>query len=260
MAGENFLDGTGDKPISWWMFEDSATPSVDGNATNANDLTWTGGGVSRDTGLYQQPSSSAKLTGGVSTLVRSLASVSANFPLKSGAGTAGFTVGGWVYLRSHGNGQIFARFDDLISGGWGFQIISGQKIHMDTPSTAILSDSVIPLNAWTHIVARYNGDNRAGAGANDESSFWVNGAKQSVTLTHANWNLAGDDLVFEAYGSDMNCDEWFAFDVALLDTQIVDIWRHGLDGLQNHSLRVANFDNSEFPKPKIAEAVGRGEM
>lgn len=229
-AAENFLDDTGDaKPISWWMFEDSATPTLDGNTANANDLTWTGT-ITRDTTLFKQGSASTKLNPTGTDLTRPLANVSSNFPLKSGTGEAGFTVGGWVYIRTAGTGELFARFDDVVSGGWGFQTIAGPKVHMDTPTTAIVSDSNITLNDWTHIVARYNGDGRSGAGADNESSFWVNGTKQSTTLTHSAWSLANGPLSFTAPNNDMNFDEWFAFNYALLDTQIADIYNYGLAG------------------------------
>src|SRR5690348_10018600 len=97
---ENFLDGTGDKPISWWMFEESASPSLDGS-TNANNLAWTSGAAARNTtaGQFKQGTSGIKTfaeTANLPTLTH--ASVSSNFPFK-GATTA-FTVGGWIYVHT----------------------------------------------------------------------------------------------------------------------------------------------------------------
>lgn len=232
---EDFTDGTGDKPISWWMFEETASPSVDGNTTNANDLSWSTATRDTTSGHFAQGSSGLQATGNEATTNprRALASLSANFPFLST--TTPYTIGGWVYAPSWVNDDVLHLFFNT-NQGYGFSITGTGKVgHSVFGINNIDSDDTFPAGR-NHIIARWNGDNRTGAGADDEVSLWVNGVKQATTFTTPTVNVvtAGQGLWFYSYPAQQpTFDEWFVFNVALLDTQIADIYAHGLDGTRN---------------------------
>jgi hypothetical protein len=231
---ENFLDGTGDQPISWWMFEDASSPSLDGSANN-NDLSWFDGSPAKDTtaGKFQESTASLSVPTTSDGVSRSFANVSANFPFK--AATAEFTIGGWVYLVGNaatGNGFSFS---DFSAQGIRIGTIATGKLRTIVygSSTADLSsNSTIATAGLHHVVVRWNGNNTSGAGANDEVSIWVDGVKQTATATLTSVTLvtASSLRFFGSATGFTNYDEWFAFDVALLDTQIADIYAAGLAG------------------------------
>jgi hypothetical protein len=226
---ENFLDGTGDKPISWWMFEEAASPSLDGNTTNNNDLTWNQ--ATQDTAAVRQGAASVRaITGGANAVESSLANLSANFPFK-GATTA-FSVGGWVYFPGYTEDAWPMRF--IGTAGQGFWVyVSGSKPGFFLNNGTQIYTNANPSVGWHHVVARWNGENRSGAGADDEISLWLDGVKQTATTTVTSVGLvtSGFGLELRSFtGNLYNFDEWFIFDLALLDTQIADIYQFGLDG------------------------------
>jgi hypothetical protein len=236
-AAENFLDGSGAKPISWWMFEDASSPSLDGN-TNDNDLGWFDGSPAKDTtsGKFDEGTASLSVPTSSDAVSRSFANTSANFPFK--AATGEFTIGGWVYLIGNAGTQ----------NGFSFSNFSNQGIRIGTAATGkfrtivygsstadLSSNSTIATDGMHHVVVRWNGNNTSGAGANDEVSIWVDGVKQTATATLTSVTLVTASALRFAGSTTgfTNYDEWFAFDVALLDTQIGDIYNSGLAGSQS---------------------------
>ena len=230
---ENFTDETGDKPVSWWYFEEESTPALDGNTTNNNDLAWattTNRNADHVQGSfsYEVPEQAAD------NPASTFANLSSNFPFK-GATTA-FTIGGWAYIPNTLVGALLANFWQAGTSGWFFHKndSNGARVEVIAPVTGsyIPGDSDLTTPAWHHFILRWNGDNRSGAGADDELSFWVDGVKQSTTQTQTSFVL-NTTATFEFRGhasSAFKYDEWFVFDVALLDTQIADIYNYRLDG------------------------------
>ena len=214
---------------AYWYFEESSSPSLDGTANN-NDLTWTGAAANQDTSLFKQGASSIRTTaetGNLPTLAH--ASVSSNFPFK--AVVLEFTIGGWLRIAATSS---FTFFYYGQAGEGPIMTIDGTgKIDAAIRTeSAVNADAAASINTWYHVVYRWNGENRSGAGANDELSLWINGVKQTSTLTTTNpAEVTGGELRF--YGAATNnfwFDEWFVFDKALLDTQIADIYNYRLDG------------------------------
>jgi hypothetical protein len=232
---ENFLDGSGNQPISWWMFEDASSPSLDGSS-NGNNLNWFDGSPAKDTtgGKFHEGTASLSLPTTSDAVSRAFASVSSNFPFK--AATTAFTIGGWVYAVGSAASQNGFSFSDFASQGIriGTQATGRARTIVYGSSTADLpSDAGTPLAAGLHHLAvRWNGDNVVGAGANDEVSLWVDGVKQSATatitsvvlVTASTLRFAGSATAYTNY------DAWAAFNVALLDTQIAEWYTYGLAG------------------------------
>lgn len=233
---ENFLDGTGSKPISWWMFEEASSPAVDGNTTNANDLTWAGGSTARDTSVFVQGAASLATPFTTSHATRAFASLSANFPFK--AATADFTAGGWFYTK--GNFSAFSTMlyhSDVSSKGWVLWSGATGKFRLDLYSaggTATINQAgaAYTTDGWHHVLVRWNGSNVSGAGANDEVSLWIDGVKEATTHTRTSVALCtAEAMTLDGSSAGaIRFDECFVFDVPLLDTQIADIYAHGLDG------------------------------
>lgn len=225
--------------ISYWMLEESASPSVDGKTTNNNDLTWTGAAAAQNTTQFVQGSSSIKCTAESLNLpTATLASLSSNFPFLSTTTT--YTIGGWIYLHvlaASGSIQVFTN----TAQGYAFGTTGTSNIlEFSLPGVNnITANTTISAGVWISIIARWNGDNVAGAGANDEVSFWINGTKQTATLTAATMNVVTGGNGFILYGYDVGVmnishDEWFVFNRALLDTEIAEIYAHGLAGDRNN--------------------------
>lgn len=232
---ENFTDGSGDQPISWWMFEDTSSPALDGNGTNANNLTW-GSSVVRSTSQFIQGVASISVPNGAGGLVRSLANLSSNFPFK--AATTAFTIGGWIRYTSYGADESAVFFINTAQGFHiGYMISEGHPGAFLNGGGLLPSDATFSVAGWHHVVFRWNGDNRSGAGANDELSLWIDGSKQTTTDTATDVAevTAGGGFFFNygASGTGNHYDEWFAFNLALLDTQIADIYNHGLAADRN---------------------------
>jgi len=250
---ENFLDGAGAQPISWWMFEDAASPFLDGNTTNHNDLS--GGSPGND---HKQGSASLLLS--ASNANRTFVNLSANFPLKGA--TTDFTMGGWIKVPNTVDSSILEFFDDathvtILDIGpawagngkffWDFRS-GGVSINGDT--------NQFITEQWIHVVMRWQGS------TDDELSLWVNNVKQSTTRIVAAVNLmtaATFKLITSAGGNGtLLYDEWFTFAVALTDAQIADVYNYGLDGTQSRA--VARADYSQFPKPLERQPITAGRV
>ena len=220
------------------MFEDAATASLDAS-TNGNDLAWSGSVA--QSGTHVEGSYSAGDTATEYSLQRTYDSLSANFPFK--AATGAFTIGGWVYLKGNfGTYSSILRLGDLSNRGFNIGCGSAagklwcQFWFSAGNRSEIIADNVISSDGWHHVIARWNGDNRAGAGADDELSLWIDGTKQTTTKTRTSYALAisGDVLEFHfSATTNTNVDEWCAFDVALTDTEIGSLYDHGLAGARN---------------------------
>src|SRR5665213_775502 len=233
-TGANFTNGSTDKPISWWYFEDASTPSLDGSA-NGNTLTWTG--ASRST-AHVQGSFSLGVTSSSQHADRTFASQSANFPFK-GATTA-VTIGGSIFVAA--NATAFDQYLNYSNGSTqGIYIEAGgsagqirTNVYNSGGVHAITSDSTYAAG-WHQVIVRWNGTNVAGAGANNEVSLWVDGGKQSTTQTITTVGLVTAPT-FRLQGgaaSVSNYDEWFTFAAPLTDTEIGSLYSHGLDGSRN---------------------------
>lgn len=231
---EDFTDASGDKPISWWYFEEAASPAVDGNTTNANDLTWNAAYSGRVATHKQGSFAYETLQEGTAGQMpgRTHANLSANFPFK--AATTAFTIGGWVYFANYLTGATIQTYSNGAQGYvFATDTTTANQVNAGLTSTGQLPSDATLAVGWHHLVLRWNGDNRSGAGANDELSFWVDGAKQTTTQTPASVTLNTGGLGFLIYGYGVEHhihDEWFVFNVALLDTQIQSIYNYRLDG------------------------------
>jgi hypothetical protein len=234
---ENFLDGTGATPVSYWMFEDASGPALDGNTTNTNDLPWVGN-VARST-THKEGAYSASVPDGSSALQATHASLSANFPFKGAV--AEFTIGGWIYTPFDGaQTQMFLQYsdNDLTTGeGFDFWLAQGKprvRVFSTGGDVTLTAVNAVPAGpAWHHVMARWNGNNTAGAGANDEISLWVNGTQEATTGTATSVAVNTSGAAFQFYDGGAtveNYDEWFVFDVALTDTQMLGIYQDGLVG------------------------------
>ena len=233
-TGLNFTDGSTDKPISWWYFEDASSPSLDGS-TNGNTLTWTGATRSSQ---HVQGSYSLGVTSSSQHADRTFASQSANFPFK-GATTA-VTIGGSIFVAA--NATAFDQYLNYSNGSTqGIYIEAGgsagqirTNVYNSGGVHAITSDSTYAAG-WHQVIVRWNGTNVAGAGANNEVSLWVDGVKQSTTQTITTVGLVTAST-FRLQGgaaSVSNYDEWFTFAAPLTDTEIGSLYSHGLDGSRN---------------------------
>lgn len=226
-SNEDFTDGTGAKPISWWMFEDASSPAVDGNTDNANNLTW-GTSAARDSSHIQ---GSYSLLSGTSTTNRAYANLT-NMPGK--AATTDITAGFWgEFVATIPNStDVMRMVDNSYTSGWYF--LSGssgsEKMRFRCYSTGtgwVGADTNAAIGTgWHHIVGRWNGS------GDDEISIWVDGVKQTATATMATMTLAASGA-FTCPHSNAVCtrfDEAFVFAAALTDDQIQSIYTHGLAG------------------------------
>jgi hypothetical protein len=230
---ENFLDGSGAKPFSWWMFEDASSPSLDGNTANNNDLGWFNGTPAKDTTAAKKAEATASLSCPTTAdqALSSFANLAATTPFKGA--TAEFTIGGWVYVTGNAATRTNVSFSNSSSEGFRIGTIATGKFRAIVYGnvTADLSGNDTFASAGLHhVVLRWNGQNTTGAGANDELSLWVDGVKQTATGTLTSVNLvSASNFVFAgAVDGITNFDEWFLFSTALLDTQIADIYTYGL--------------------------------
>ena len=236
IAGEDFTDGAGNTPVSWWMFEDAGTPSLDGSATG-NTMGWEGTATRSATRI--QGSYSVSLPTTADDLWRNYTNLAATTPFK--AATTSFTVGGWVYLVASGTTSrpFFSLTDysakgvDIRKNGADGKI---RGIVYSSGGTATVPADAAYTTGWYHIVVRWNGDNVAGAGAEDEISLWVNGVKQSTTVIRTSVALvtaSGMKFIGAADAATL-FDEWFLCAVPLLDTEIQSIYTYGLAGERNN--------------------------
>lgn len=217
------------------MFEESSTPAVDGNTTNNNHLTWVS--ASQDAVKFVQ--GAASIAGSAAdddVALRAFASLNGNFPFK--ATTLEYTFGTRAYFKASPTGGTILRFGNLSNQGFWLFIQGDGTVRCITYSAggtaSIVSNAAMPGTAgWHSVVMRWNGENRASSGANDEISMWIDGVKQSTTFTRTSVALVtASDLRFyvDATNGVSNHDEGFFFDVALTDAQILDIHNDGIAG------------------------------
>jgi hypothetical protein len=235
-VSENFLDGTGDKPYSWWMFDDAASPSLDGSA-NGNNLNWFDGSPAQVTtpGLFVEGAASLTLPTTADAVSRAFASIAASTPLK--AATTALSISGWVLMAGNATSQNGFSFSDFAAQGVRIGTIATGKVRAilyGNVTADLSSNTTLALAGWHHVVLRWNGDNRAGAGANDEVSLWVDGVKQTATATLTSVTLVtASPLKFAGAAAGFtHYDEWALWNVALTDTQILDLYRGGLAALR----------------------------
>jgi hypothetical protein len=218
---ENFLDGIGDKPISWWMFEDATTPSLDGNTTNGNDLSWSGGDA--QSSEHIQGSYGLSMPFGDAT--RAFGSVSSNFPFK--AAVTGITTGGWCKFSDPAgstNGLVFV--DGFVTG---FSIMAtnggGQAVWNLWPGHQVAGGPDLRNQQWHHVVGTWDSTLQ-------NQQLWVDGTKaNNATTTAVNLVTAGALTLTHCIGTGtMYYDEVFVFDKELTDAQIVSIYTWGLAG------------------------------
>lgn len=225
---ENFLDGTGAKPVSWWMFDDASSPSADGNTSTGNDLGWFNGSPAQDTSVKVEGTASLSVPTSSDEALRTFANVNASTPMKGA--TTDFTIGGWMYLKGNATSGNGFHFNDG-SGGIRISTLTSGKLRLVLPGTAIdiQNDSAIAADGWHHVVARWQGS------TDDEICLILDGVKQASATTVASVVLATSaNLGFLGNaGGVIRFDEWFMFSTALTDAQVLDIYQHGLSGTLN---------------------------
>lgn len=225
---ENFTDGTGAKPISWWYFAESSGTRADSNTTSVNDLTainapthGTGpGGIANCVTFVA--ASSQRLT-------RTSANLSSNFPAKQATADVSVTAGCWV-MPTASNANV-----GIMGVHLGWQLITESSVIKariwDDGTT--FHDAVAPgaytANTWVHAVIRWN----QGNGAID---LFLNGVKQAGSGTSATlYEGSADDfnVGYEAFQGylDGSVAEAFVFNTNLTDQQIADIYNGGLGGV-----------------------------
>jgi len=228
-------------PLSYWYFEDAASPSLDGNGVN--NLTWAGSAAQSAT-HHEGTYSIATPTTSDNAFI-TLANESATFPFKGT--TTGFTIGGWINIK--GNFAAFrsmAAHSDFSSRGW---LIAGSgtigkfraRVYSAGGTATIdQAGAAYTGDGWHHVVLRWNGENVANAGADDEISFWIDGVKESTTVTRTSvaLNTAQSLAFIGAADGALNYDEWFVFTEAITDTVIGTIYTSGLSALGSST----NFD------------------
>ncbi len=253
--GANFTNNSTDTPVSWWMMDNTSIGESDGSSTSANLLTWNGGATASSTskqGSYSlfTPTASDKAQ-------VNYGSISSSLPFK--ATTTAFTVGGWVYVK--GNFDTFAQMFSFSDGSSkGFYIQGGStaghfrgRVYSSGGTVTIDGDNAYATDGWHHVVLRWNGISRSGAGASNEISLWVDGIKQSTTVTRTSVALvtASPFALIGGTNAAQLYDEAFMFDLPLTDAQIANIYNYGLDGTINGSGRVMYFNTPGFTPSQI---------
>ena len=243
--GHDFTtDASGDKPASWWMFQDSSSPSLDGS-TNGNNLAWSGGTCSHVSNIPSghgiNGAYSLNTPFGCYTASIGYSSLSTNFPFK--AATTAVTIGGWVYLLNSSNAyQTIVSLGDGVTSGWRIRMSpANNQLQLLVAGISNIPADTSYSAGWHHVVYRWNGDNRVGAGANNETSFWIDGVKQSTISTSGTPVLAtsSDTLTFNGTTlAATNWVEWFVAPVAYTDSEIGKISGYGL---ANPSASTATF-------------------
>ncbi|MBW2106349.1 MAG: right-handed parallel beta-helix repeat-containing protein [Deltaproteobacteria bacterium] len=230
IGGEDFTDGTGDKPVAWWLFED--TNWLD-ESTNDNDLTATGT-ISLDVENVEGTYSAKFENDNSEELHITDGNLSSGFPAKNGDGSTDFTIGGWFYFWEDADltGGLFAK---AAGGNSGFSIENfswGHRFLYEENGVGGEDITIAPFpfsaDTWYHLVYRWNG-----SGA-DETAIFVDGSKHGTTGTLTDLaESTGSFIIGEnAYGSHSSqlVDEFFVFDISLSDAEILDIKNYGLDG------------------------------
>jgi hypothetical protein len=256
--GHDFTNDTnGDKPTSWWLFQDASSPALDGSS-NGNNIPWASGSCSRSSnypagfgtkGIYS-------LNTPYNCYVQTLAynSLSANFPYK--ASTTAVTLGGWVYLIANSGNtyQAIANFGDGSTRGWKIRISpTANQIQLLVAGVGnITANAGYSVSGWHHVVFRWNGADRSGAGANNETSLWVDGVKQTSVLTSGTPVLTTSADTLTLNGTSIaatNWDEWFVAPVAYTDTEIQQIYNDGLTGTGSGTTSFTDYYTSVTTQP-----------
>ena len=99
--------------------------------------------------------------------------------------TQAFSYGCWVRQSGKGTGALFARMDDA-SDLRGFDLLLGDgKLHLHlihawpTNALRVVAKSALPKDAWTHVLATYDGSSKASG-----VKLYVNGVSVPFEVTH----------------------------------------------------------------------------
>ena len=225
---EDFTDGTGDKPISWWVLDETSGTRLDANTTSNNDLTASGNDPAHTTGPNGVTDAVLFTSANSENLTSTNANLSATFPGQSTAADVSMTAGSWVRRDSGTSAGLMNKRGH----SWALYYQSN-KYHFGVWNDAhalqdSYSDGDIGTEVWVHITGRWV----IGSG---EVSIFVNGVKQTATATAA--TMSQDTDYFMIGGS----STWgylngaiaspFVFNVALTDAQILDIYNGQISGL-----------------------------
>lgn len=232
VGGEDFTDGSGDYPEAYWYFEEESGTRYD-ETVNNNDMEDINT-VTRSA-TKQQGSYSALFEDDNDEELRlAYADVSSDFPLKQDP-TTDFTIGGWVYFtKAWDDDDAIFSFKNS-SNSEGIQIrVNDNKIEAqwyDNPDWKVtVADDAASTTTWYHVAVRWQGS------TDDQVALFIDGLEQTDTETTAAFiEMTGDNLRFGNRNTvdrpaAVLLDEWFAFDTALSDGQILAIKNTGLAG------------------------------
>jgi Pentaxin family. len=234
LVHENFTDNTGVKPQAWWEFSEASGTRADGNTSNNNTLSQSGGTITHATGPNSFVTSAAHLNSFLSQyLERSDANLSSIFPGKSTADDESVTFGVWVKPSGNDPVQVIGKGDSYFILVESHQAAFGvfNDDYSDLEELFSGSDAV-PEDQWTHIVGRWNQ-------ATGAMSLFINGVDVTDPPTIISEMIQNNDDQFSIgqekpsfgdtfYNGDVA--EPFVFSSALTNTQINDIYSSGLGG------------------------------
>lgn len=227
---ENFLDGAGPTPYSYWTMSETSGNRLDGVTANNNDLV-PSGNVARVAGPGTDFGApwACSFDGAATTYLEvPAADISAGFPNKSGTDSS-ITFGGWFKLNN-GNPQGLFMIEQCCAL---FVEVAGGPVKLTvwddsgTTSAAVTSDAAPATGTWLHIVGRYDTVSK-------EVALFINGTKQVKVKTLATVNIVAGRIRIGEW------DWWggmsgavaapFVFATALTNAQIADIAAAGLGG------------------------------
>lgn len=224
--GENFTDGTGTRPIAWWlMAQTSGNRTSSADASNA--LVPSASAPTRGTGPHGLFSSEFVKASSQQFDIPE-AGMSTTFPGYSTLANGSLTVGGWVRVDSETGSD---------AGIWGKDtnhqlIIEGSvvifRIFSSGNATVAVSGegSTYSPGVWRHYVCRYTQ-------ATGEMVLFVNGVKKTPQTIATRNVFTGPFTVGNATfksNFDGGVAELFVSNSALTDAQIASIHTNGLDG------------------------------
>ena len=147
------------------------------------------------------------------------------------SGCLAYTVGGLFKINAIGNLDMLFTRDNTLQ--MRLDTAPNQEIQLWQQTSAAAWESVfmgsnISIDTWYYVVARWQGD------TDDELSLWIDGVKQSTTATVTALFEPGTDFrvgsLLAAGGNELNghCDEFWTFDRALTDAEILEINNIGI--------------------------------
>jgi hypothetical protein len=230
---ENFTDGTGDKPLSWWMLTEASGNRADGNTTNNNTLAESGGTIDRVTGPNTNvPYGATFVAASNQKLTRANNDQSAGFPGKDGVADVSISFGGWFRPTSFSANRGLIGHTDSFNINIGSDAQIAFRIQDDSFATHDAyggsGAALATLDAWVHLVGTWNQSTGAMLLYKNGSAIGA-GATSATMLQWSNpFNLGYGRSDYAYFQGDIA--EAFVFTSVLTADQVADIYNGGLAG------------------------------